>query len=114
MKAYSSSCYIQVITKNDIFANLFCGKVKVVHLKKISIPRLELLSCVLLAKLLKNEKNAVNKNFEKTNIFIGEILKLVYTGSGALKRSGINRQKIELMFFEIVQIRRLGIMFLQK
>ena len=75
MKAYSSSCYIQVITKNDIFASLFSGKVKVVHLKKISIPRLELLSCVLLAKLLKNEKNAVNKNFEKTNIFIGQILK---------------------------------------
>ena len=70
MKAYSSSCYIQVITKNDIFANLFCGKVKVVHLKKISIPRLELLSCVLLAKLLKNEKNAVNKNLKKQTFLL--------------------------------------------
>ena len=69
MKAYSASCYIRVITENDIFANLLCGKVKVVHLKKISIPHLELLSCVLLAKLLKNEKNAINKNFETTNIF---------------------------------------------
>ena len=49
--------------------NLLCGKAEVAPLKKISIPRLELLSCVLLAKLLKNVKNAINENFEITNIF---------------------------------------------
>ena len=69
MKAYSALCYIRVITKNGIFVNLLCGKAKVAPLKKISIPRLELLSCVLLAKLLKNMKNTMNKNFEITNIF---------------------------------------------
>ena len=36
---------------------------------KISIPCLELLSCVLLAKLLKNAKNTLYKNFEITSIF---------------------------------------------
>ena len=90
MKAYSPLCYIRVITKNRIFAILLCEKAKIA-LKKISIPRLELLSCVLLAKLLKNVKNGINKIFEITNIFIGVILKLVYTGPGALKRSGKNR-----------------------
>ena len=68
MKAYSPLCYIRVITKNCIFAILLCEKAKVA-LKKISIPCLELLSCVLLAKLLKNVKNGINKIFEITNIF---------------------------------------------
>ena len=53
MKAYSALCYIRVITKNGIFVNLLYGKAKVAPLKKISILRLELLSCVLLANLLK-------------------------------------------------------------
>ena len=69
MKGYSALCYIRVITKNVIFVNLLCGKAKVAPLKEISIPRLELLSCILLAKLLKIVKNAINKNFEITNIF---------------------------------------------
>ena len=53
------------------------------------------------------------KILKQQTFFIGEILKLVYTGSGALKRSGINGQKIELIFLEIVQIITVGIMFLQ-
>ena len=60
MKAYSSLCDIRVITKNCIFLNLLCGKAKVAPVKKISIPPLEWLICVLLAKLLKNVKNAIN------------------------------------------------------
>ena len=69
MKAYSALFYTGVITKNAIFVNLLCGKAKVAPLKKISIPRLEILNCVLLAKLLKNVRNAINKNIEITNIF---------------------------------------------
>ena len=53
MKTYTALCYIRVTTKNCIFVNLLCGKTKVAPLKKTSIPCLELLSCVLLAKLLK-------------------------------------------------------------
>ena len=43
-------CYVRVITKNGIFVNLLCGEAKVTPLKKISIRRLELLSCLWLAK----------------------------------------------------------------
>ena len=53
MKTYSALCYILVTTKIVFFVSLLCGKTKVAPLKKISIPCLELLSCVLLAKLLK-------------------------------------------------------------
>ena len=68
MKAYSALCYIRAIAKNGNFVNLLCGKAKVAPLKKISVPRLELLSCVLLAKLTKNVKNVMNNNLEITNI----------------------------------------------
>ena len=59
----------ELLLKRVFFVNLLCGKAKVAPLKKTSIPRLELLSCVLLAKLLRNVKNAINKNFERANIF---------------------------------------------
>ena len=75
-KAYSALCYIRVITEKGIFVNLLCGKackfcvnLLVAPLKKIYIPRLELMSCVLLVKLLKNVKNAISNNFETTNFF---------------------------------------------
>ena len=68
IKAYSALCCIWIITKNNIFVNLLCGKAKS-PLKKISVPCLELLSCVLLAKLLKNVKTSRNKNFEIASIF---------------------------------------------
>ena len=60
---------IQVIQKNDFFCQFILHKSKSCFFGKNSIPWLELLSCVLLAKLLKNAKSPINKNFEITNIF---------------------------------------------
>ena len=46
--------YIRVETTLCIRVNFLCAKTKVAPLKKLSIPRLELLGCVLLSKVLKD------------------------------------------------------------
>ena len=51
LEAYAAVVYLRV--KNKIGISLMTSKSKVVPMKKRSVPRLELLTCVLLAKLMK-------------------------------------------------------------
>ena len=51
LQAYSSVIYIRVITNLDVKVNLICSKTKVSPMKEVAIPRLELMSFVLLTKL---------------------------------------------------------------
>ena len=54
LQAYSSVIYIRVITNLDVKVNLICSKTKVSPMKEVTIPQLELMSCVLLTKLLQS------------------------------------------------------------
>ena len=54
LQAYSSVTYIRVITNLDVKVNLICRKTKVSPMKEVIIPRLELMSCALLTKLLQS------------------------------------------------------------
>ena len=51
-KAYCCVVYVRVETVNGVRVQLVTAKTKVAPLKKVTIPRLELLSCLLLAKVL--------------------------------------------------------------
>ena len=51
---YCGVVYLRVITKSHAKAIFWTSKTKVAPLKKISIPRLELLACLLLTKLISN------------------------------------------------------------
>ena len=53
-QVYCGMVYIRVETTLCIRVNFLCAKTKVAPLKKLSIPRLELLGCVLLSKVLKD------------------------------------------------------------
>lgn len=58
--AYEACIYVQSIKGNgEIEVRLLCSKTKVAPLKKTSIPRLELCSALLLAKLINNVKRAI-------------------------------------------------------
>ena len=52
LQAYSSVIYICAVTNLGVKVNLICSKTKVSPMKKIKIPRLDLMCCVLLTKLL--------------------------------------------------------------
>ena len=45
--AYSSLTYLRVETDSTIIVRLVCAKARVAPLKKLTLPRLELLSCLV-------------------------------------------------------------------
>lgn len=51
-KAYSGAVYVKSIDGDDVHVNLLFAKTKVAPLKQISLPRLELMAAVLLAKMV--------------------------------------------------------------
>ena len=52
-QAYAGVIYARLITNKEIKVKLFTSKTRVAPAKPLTIPRLELLSCLLLSKLLK-------------------------------------------------------------
>ena len=62
LQAYSSVIYIRVITNLDVKVNLISSKTKVSPMKEVTIPRLELLSCALLTKLLQSVLKGISLN----------------------------------------------------
>ena len=53
-KAYACVVYLRVTMNNgEVFTSFVVSKTKVAPIKQITIPRLELMACVILAQLLK-------------------------------------------------------------
>ena len=57
-QVYCGVCYLQIKTSVGIRVHFIAGKTKVAPLKLITIPRLELLGCVLLSDLVQQIKSA--------------------------------------------------------
>lgn len=55
-KAYAIAIYIKTVVNSEIHVNLLCAKTKVAPLKTISLPRLELMAAVMLAKMMNHLK----------------------------------------------------------
>ena len=64
--AYAAVVYAKMTTGTGVQVKLLSAKSKVAPLKKVTIPRLELLSCLLLAKLITSVKNAIEVEIELT------------------------------------------------
>ena len=65
---YCTVVYLRIETTFGIRVSLLVSKTKVTPLKKLSMPRLELLSCVLLSKLLNEVLSIVTKRICVNNI----------------------------------------------
>ena len=79
-QAYCSVVYVRVIdTKsNNVNVTLWCGKSRVAPMKKLTIPRLELLGCLLLAKLIRAVLTAVQDEIEIKQIYCWTDSKIAY------------------------------------
>ena len=62
LQAYSSAIYICVTTNFWCYINLICSKTEVSPMKEIKILQLELMSCVLLTKLLESVLKGLSLN----------------------------------------------------
>ena len=62
-QSYAAAAYIRIVTKVGIRVHLLAAKSKVAPIKGFSIPRLELLGCLLLTKLVKEIKGAILSRF---------------------------------------------------
>lgn len=59
-KAYCAVIYFVYRTKTSSYSKMLTSKTRVAPLKELSIPRLELIACLILAKLMCTVKNALN------------------------------------------------------
>ena len=57
--AYAAAVYVRVVTSVAMVVNLLSAKSNVAPLKAVTIPRLELLACLLLSKLVVSVRKAV-------------------------------------------------------
>jgi len=59
VKLYCAVVYVKIVTKNGVKVFFWSSKTKVAPLKSLTIPRLELLGCVLLTKLIEDINRAL-------------------------------------------------------
>ena len=59
LMAYASVVYIQVREEDVVHSQFLCSKMRVAPVKKMTIPRLELLSVLLLARLISTVRQAL-------------------------------------------------------
>ena len=68
--AYAAAVYVRVVTSVGMVVNLLSAKSKVAPLKAVTIPRLELLACSLLSKLLVSFRKAVEVEVEIGSVML--------------------------------------------
>ena len=78
-QVYCGMVYIRVETTLAIRVSFLCAKTKAAPLKKLSIPRLQLLGCVLLSKVLKDVLVALKGHVSIVSV-VGWIPKLRCAG----------------------------------
>ena len=66
--AYSSLTYLRVETENTITVRLLCAKARVAPLKKLTLPRLELLSCLVLSRLINITQIAIESEIKLNSV----------------------------------------------
>lgn len=64
LRAYAAAIYLRFETENNTNFHLLCSKTRVALLKKVTIPRLELLSALLLARLISTIMNTLEPKIE--------------------------------------------------
>ena len=67
-RAYAAVVYLRVKTASDIFNQFLCAKTRIAPLKKITIPRLELLSALLLSRLISSVTCALEPEIDISEV----------------------------------------------
>ena len=68
-KGYGACVFVRVVCGHGVTVKLWTSKCRLAPVKEISIPRLELLACFLLSKLIASVKTAVESEVERARVF---------------------------------------------
>ena len=68
VEAYSASVYVRLRKDDIITTNLVTAKLKIVPCKKLTVPRLERMSCLLLSRLVVSVKKALSVEVNITQV----------------------------------------------
>ena len=80
IRSYSASCYLKAVNEHGVVTKIVGSKAKVVPLKSVAIPRLELIACVLLAELVDSVRRALEVVLSLIELSFGRIQIFVYIG----------------------------------
>ena len=67
--AYCAVVYVKTVYSHGVTTKFWAGKCRVVRMKKLSIPRLELMACLLLAKLMSSVVEGVKSEVMVKDIY---------------------------------------------
>ena len=68
LEAYSASVYVRLRKDDVITTNLVTAKLKIVPSKELTVPRLELMSCLSLSRLVVSVKKALSVEVNITQV----------------------------------------------
>ena len=68
VEAYSASVYVRLRKDDVITTNLVTAKLKIVPSKDLTVPRLELMSCLSLSRLVVSVKKALSVEVNITQV----------------------------------------------
>ena len=68
VEAYSASVYVRLRKDDVITTNLVTAKLKIVPSKELTVPRLELMSCLSLSRLVVSVKKALSAEVNITQV----------------------------------------------
>nr|CAI5850142.1 unnamed protein product [Callosobruchus analis] len=84
--AYGACIYIRCsLSSNQFYSQLLCAKSRVAPLKQVSLPRLELCGCILLANLAKKVKESLRINFNKHYFWTDSMIALAWINNNPTK-----------------------------
>ena len=74
--AFAAAVYVRVVTSVGMVVNLLSAKSKVAPLKAVTIPRLELLACLSLSKLVVSVRKTVEVEVEIGSVMLWSDLEI--------------------------------------
>ena len=68
IQAYSAAVYVRSLKNDSIVTNLLTAKSKIVPNRKLTVPKLELMSCLLLSRLIVSVRKALSVQVKILNV----------------------------------------------
>ena len=80
IQAYSAAVYVRSSKNDNIVTNLLTPKSKIVPNRKLTVPKLELMSCLLLSRLIVSVRKALSAQVKFSNIVSRSVSLLLVLG----------------------------------